>query len=121
MSPNPVLKAGGKHGLSSKETRDPIGIAVAALNRVAQSELIDRLRLRRTTEQVVFSTTRSGFKVAGAASRTFTKKGKRGAPGVHAPAVNPTGVFDLTPTDDEQMLVDVVSEFAAEAVRTAAA
>jgi len=121
MSPNPVLKAGGKHGLSSKETRDPIGIAVAALNRVAQSELIDRLRLRRTTEQVVFSTTRSGFKVAGAASRTFAKKGKRGAPGVHVPAVNPTGVFDLTPTEDEQMLVDVVSEFAAEAVRPAAA
>ena len=121
MSTNPVLKAGGKHGLSSKEKRDPIGIAVAALNRVAQSELIDRLRLRRTTEQVVFSTTRSGFKVAGAASRTFAKKGKRGAPGVHAPAVNPTGVFDLTPTEDESMLLEVVRELADELLRPAAA
>ena len=31
------------------------------------------------------------------------------------------GVFDLTPTEDEQMLVDVVTEFAAEVVRPAAA
>ena len=31
------------------------------------------------------------------------------------------GVFDLTPTEDEQMLVDVVTELAAEVVRPAAA
>jgi alkylation response protein AidB-like acyl-CoA dehydrogenase len=121
MSLNPVTRAGGKHGLSSKETRDPIGIAVAALNKVAQSALIDRLKLRRQTEQVVFSATRSGFKVAGAASRTFARKGKKGAAGVRVPATNPRGVFDLTPTEDEQMLVDVVTEFATEAVRPIAA
>ena len=38
--------AGGKHGLSSREARDPIGLAVLALNKVAQSELLDRLGLR---------------------------------------------------------------------------
>src|SRR5690606_40133178 len=37
------------------------------------------------------------------------------------PAANPSGVFDLTPTEDEQMLVDVVGEFAEEMVRPAAA
>ncbi len=30
-------------------------------------------------------------------------------------------MFDLTPTDDEQMLVDVVTDLAAEVVRPAAA
>jgi alkylation response protein AidB-like acyl-CoA dehydrogenase len=121
MSLNPVTRAGGKHGLASKETRDPIGIAVAALNKVAQSALIDKLKLRRQTEQVVFTATRSGFKAAAAASRTFSRKGKKGAPGVRVPAANPKGVFDLTPTEDEQMLVDVVTEFAGEAVRPLAA
>jgi alkylation response protein AidB-like acyl-CoA dehydrogenase len=113
--------AGGRHGLSSRESRDPIGLAVLALNKVAQSDLIDRLGLRRQTERGVFTVTRGGFKAAGAASRAFQRRGKRGAPGVRVPPTNRPGVFDLTPTDDEQMLVDVVTEFAAEVVRPAAA
>jgi alkylation response protein AidB-like acyl-CoA dehydrogenase len=37
------------------------------------------------------------------------------------PAARPSGVFDLTPTEDEQMLVDAVAELAAQVVRPAAA
>jgi alkylation response protein AidB-like acyl-CoA dehydrogenase len=121
MSLTKSLKPGGKHGLSSKEARDPIGYAVAALSRVAQSDLIDRIGLRRQTEQAVFTVTRGGFKTATSAGRTFARAGKKGGPGVRVPATHPHGVFDLTPTEDEQMLVDVVSEFAAEVVRPAAA
>ncbi|WP_235735966.1 acyl-CoA dehydrogenase family protein [Nocardioides alcanivorans] len=116
-----AVSPGGKHGVASRETRDPIGFAVLALNKLAQSDLIDRLGLRKQTEQTVFSVTRSGFKAAGATSRAFTRKGKKGADGVRVPSINPTGVFDLTPTEDEQMLVDVVKEFAAEMLRPAAA
>lgn len=115
------LKPGGKHGVSSKESRDPIGFALAALNRIAQSDLIDRIGLRKTSEQVVFNATRSGFKAATVAGRTFAKAGKLGQQGVRVPAAAPKGVFDLTPTEDEQMLVDVVREFADEVVRPAAA
>ncbi|RYP87475.1 acyl-CoA dehydrogenase [Nocardioides guangzhouensis] len=113
--------AGGKHGLASGETRDPIGIAVAALNKVAQLDLLDRFGLRRPTEQTVFTLTRGGFRAAGAASRAFQRRGKRGEPGVRAPVVDRPGVFDLTPTEDEQMLVDVVTELADEVLRPAAA
>jgi alkylation response protein AidB-like acyl-CoA dehydrogenase len=116
-----AVAPGGKHGLADSERRDPIGYAVAALNRLAQSDLLDRVGLRKQTEQVVFTTTRNGFKTMGAAGRAFARKGTKGADGVRVPAANPTGVFDLTPTEDEQMLVDVVSEFAAEVVRPAAA
>jgi alkylation response protein AidB-like acyl-CoA dehydrogenase len=116
-----ALSPGGRYGASRRETRDPIGYAVAALNAVAQSELIDRLGLRKTTERTVYTATRSGFKTIGAANRTFARKGRRGAAGVRVPAANPSGVFDLTPTEDEQMLVDVVSEFAEEILRPAAA
>lgn len=115
------LRPGGKHGLSSRESRDPIGLAVAGLNRLAQSEVIDRLGLRRQAEQAVFTVTRNGFRTATAAGRTFARVGTRGAPGTRPEAARTHDLFDLTPTEDEQMLVDVVGEFAAEVVRPAAA
>jgi alkylation response protein AidB-like acyl-CoA dehydrogenase len=121
MSLTNSLRPGGKHGLSSKESRDPIGLAVAALGAVARSDLLDRIGLRRQTEQAVFTVTRSGFRTMTSASRTFARKGKKGAPGVRVTSAARPGVFDLTPTEDEQMLVDVVSEFADEVVRPAAA
>jgi alkylation response protein AidB-like acyl-CoA dehydrogenase len=121
MSQNPVTRAGGKFGLSSKEKRDPMGIAILALNKLGQSPLLDKLKMRKQAEEIVFQSTRGGFKVAAAASRTFAKKGKKGAPGTATPKAQAKGLFDLTPTEDEQMLVDVVSEFAAEAVRPVAA
>ncbi|MDZ5620248.1 acyl-CoA dehydrogenase family protein [Nocardioides bizhenqiangii] len=114
------LKPGGKHGVPDSERRDPIGFLVAGLNRLAQSDVIDRLGLRRQTEQVVFNVTRTGFKTITNASRTFARSGKKGAPGTHPAPTAGTGPFDLTPTEDEQMLVDLVSEFAAEVVRPAA-
>ncbi len=120
MSLTKSFKPGGRHGLSSRESRDPIGFAVAALTKVAQSDLIERLGLRKQTEQAVFNVTRHGFKAATTANRAFAKAGKKGQPGVRVPAAAPQGVFDLTPTEDEQMLVDVVSEFATEVVRPAA-
>ncbi len=61
------LGPGGKHGVASGESRDPIGFAVAALNRMAQSELLDRVGLRKQAEQAVFTVTRSGFRSATAA------------------------------------------------------
>jgi len=115
------LKPGGKHGVPSNASRDPIGILVAGLSRLAQSDLIDKMRLRKQTEQAVFSATRSGFKTITNASRTFAAAGKKGKPGVRVATASSKDVFDLTPTEDEQMLVDVVSEFAEEVVRPAAA
>ncbi|GAB2643927.1 acyl-CoA dehydrogenase family protein [Nocardioides ginkgobilobae] len=114
------LSPGGRHGLASAEQRDPIGYAVAALNKLAQSDLLDRVGLRKQAEQVVFTTTREGFRTVTAASRTFAKASGKG-PGTRAPAAKRTGVFDLTPTEDEQMLVDAVTEYAEEVVRPAAA
>ena len=115
------LKPGGRHGVPGSARRDPIGYLVAGLNLLAQSDLIDRVKLRRPAEQVVFTVTRNGFKTMTAASRTFARSGSSAKPGVRVAPATPKGVFDLTPTEDEQMLVDVVSEFAAEVVRPAAA
>jgi alkylation response protein AidB-like acyl-CoA dehydrogenase len=121
MSLTKNLRPGGRNGVASHETRDPIGYAVAALNRLARSDLLDRVGLRKQAEQTVFTVTRGGFRTATTAGRAFARAGSRGRTGTRAPDVPRPGVFDLTPTDDEQLLVDVVTEFAGEVLRPAAA
>jgi alkylation response protein AidB-like acyl-CoA dehydrogenase len=115
-----LLRAGGRHGLSENEKRDPIGLAVAALNRLASSDLLDSLGLRRASERGVYRVTSAGFRTAGNVGRTFRRAG-RATRGNRVPAARDTGLFDLTPGEDEQMLADVVGEFAEEVVRPAAA
>ena len=117
---NPAQDSKRARGLASSEKADPIGFAVSLLNRLAQSPALDRLNLRRPAEKVVYSATRSGFQTMGAVSRQFARRGGKGG-GTRVPAAKPTGVFDLTPGEDEQMLVDVVTEFSQEMVRPAAA
>ena len=46
----------GRHGVTAAEGRDPIGFAVAVINRLAQSGALDRFGLRKPTERVVFVT-----------------------------------------------------------------
>ena len=110
----------GRHGLTVGDKPDPIGLAIAVLNRLARTSALDRFGLRKPTERVVFEATRTGFRTLGAVNRQFARAGrKRGTP-TRVPAAAGAGVFDLTPTEDEQMLVDVVTEYAAEVVRPAA-
>ncbi|HEX3221644.1 MAG TPA: acyl-CoA dehydrogenase family protein [Nocardioides sp.] len=115
------LRPGGRHGIASGESRDPIGYAVAALNRLARSDLLDKVGLRKQAEQTVFTVTRGGFRTATSAGRAFARAGQHGKAGQRAADAPARGVFDLTPTEDEQMLVDVVTELATEVVRPAAA
>ncbi|WP_081795180.1 acyl-CoA dehydrogenase family protein [Nocardioides sp. URHA0020] len=116
-----TLRPGGKHGIASTESRDPIGYAVAALSRLAQSDVLDRLGLRKQTETAVYTATRGGFRTITRAGRTFARAGRPSDPGTRPSVTTTSGVFDLTPTEDEQLLVDVVTELAAEVLRPAAA
>ena len=110
--------------VGTRSRRDAIGVGFALLNRVARSRAIDRLGLRKRTERVVFEATKTGFRTAGGLTRSFTAA-SRLAPKLSQPARLPatrsTGRFDLTPTEDQQLMVGVVSEFAAEVLRPAAA
>ncbi|HET8716519.1 MAG TPA: acyl-CoA dehydrogenase family protein [Nocardioidaceae bacterium] len=109
-----------RHGVASSESRDPIGYAVAFLNRLAGTSALDRIGLRKHTERAVFEATRTGFRTAGAVSRAFSRgTTPRGGP-ARVPDAQRPGVFDLTPSEDEQMLADVATELAAEVLRPAA-
>jgi alkylation response protein AidB-like acyl-CoA dehydrogenase len=121
MSSPPASARTGRFGLASHERPDPIGRAVGLLNRLAGSSALDRLGLRGPAERAVFEATRTGFRTAGALSRQFGRPGRTPGDPTRVPSASGTGTFDLTPTDDEQALVDVVRELAAEVLRPAAA
>ncbi len=114
-----------RHGLTGREKQDPIGLAVAFLNKLAQTSALDRFgpfgwSLRKPTERVVFEATKSGFRTLGAVNRQFARQGKKRGTPTRVPSAAAAGKFDLTPSEDEQMLVDVVTEYAAEVVRPVA-
>jgi alkylation response protein AidB-like acyl-CoA dehydrogenase len=97
-----------------------MGVGLAALNRLASAAAIDKLRLRKPIERAVFEGSKAGFRGVGVANRTFAavqKRGKAERPG-KAPGRE---LFDLTPTDEQKMIVDATREFAAEQLRPIAA
>jgi len=100
--------------------RTAIGTAMSVLNRVAGARVVSRLGLSGPVNRLVFGTTKAGFQAAGAVTRTFAAASKLTAPRRLAPAGD-SGVFDLRPTDEQQLIVDTVREFAAEQLRPAAA
>ncbi|MDP9094748.1 MAG: acyl-CoA dehydrogenase family protein [Actinomycetota bacterium] len=97
-----------------------MGVGLAALNRLASAAAIDRLRLRKPMEKAVYEASRGGFRTLGAANRAFTAVQARSKPDRPATA-GERGLFDLTPSDEQQMIVDATREFAAEQLRPKAA
>ena len=104
----------------AKDKRDPMGAALGVLNRVAGLGLLDRLGLRKPVERGLYQATRAGFRTAAATSRTFTAASKLGKP-ARLPKAPEQDLFDITPTDEQKMIVDTVREFAAEQLRPIAA
>ena len=104
----------------NRRGRDAMGVGLAALNRLASAAAIDKLRLRKPVERAVFEGSKHGFRGVGVANRTFAAVQKRGTaerPG----RASGRDLFDLTPTDEQKMIVDATREFAAEQLRPIAA
>jgi alkylation response protein AidB-like acyl-CoA dehydrogenase len=96
-----------------------MGLGLRALGRLAGSDVVDRLGVRKPAERILYRATRDGFKAVGAASRSFTVVNGRRRPTRLAQAPS-TGLFDLTPTDEQQMLQETFRAFGAEQLRPAA-
>jgi len=97
----------------NKRGRDAMGVGLAALNRLASAGAIDKLRLRKPVERAVYEGAKAGFRSVGAANRTFAKvqgRGKAERPG----KAGGRDLFDLTPTEEQQMIVGATREFSAE-------
>ena len=96
-----------------------MGLGLRALGRLAGSDVVDRLGVRKPAEKVLYRATRDGFKAVGAANRTFKAVNGNGKPKRLPTAAN-TGLFDLQPTDEQQMLQESFKAFGAEQLRPAA-
>lgn len=99
--------------------KDPMGIGLHVLNRIASMPAIDKLGLRKTTEKAVYHGAKSGFQTAGALNRTFKRITSSGKP-TRLSRTKDSGVFDLSPTEDQKMIVEVITDFAKEILRPGA-
>jgi alkylation response protein AidB-like acyl-CoA dehydrogenase len=96
-----------------------MGYGLRALNRLAGSDLLDRIRIRKQVENALFQGTKNGFKGATAAGRTFQAAQRLGKPARQKKGKS-KGLFDLSPDDEQQMFQEAGRDFAADQVRKAA-
>nr|WP_280206395.1 acyl-CoA dehydrogenase family protein [Nocardia cyriacigeorgica] len=101
--------------------RDWMGAAMRVMTTLTGSELAEKYNLRKPIERVTYEGTKTGFRTLGAATRAFNKVAGGGQPKRLATnEAKNKDYFDLTPTDEQQMIVETVREFAAEILRPAA-
>ncbi len=96
-----------------------MGFGLRALNWLAGSDLLDRIRMRKQVERALFQGTKGGFRTATAAGRTFRAAQKLGKPARQATG-KPRSLFDISPDDEQQMFQEAVRDFAEAKVRPAA-
>lgn len=94
-------------------------VGLRALNRFARLELLDRFGAREPAERLLHRASRNGTRTAARASRTFTTTAKLTRPSRLA-GTRSGDLFDLTPSDEQQMLLESFRSFAADRLRPAA-
>jgi alkylation response protein AidB-like acyl-CoA dehydrogenase len=110
-----VTTANSDKGIADRS----MGVGLKALNRLAGSNLLDRIGIRKQVEKIVYRTTKNGFRTATAAGRTFKAAQQLGKPARQARSKS-TGLFDVTADDEQQMFQEAGRSFAEEKVRPAA-
>jgi alkylation response protein AidB-like acyl-CoA dehydrogenase len=96
-----------------------MGLGLRWLNKLAGSDLLDRIRIRKQVERALFTGTKNGFRSATAAGRSFKAAQKLTGPARQAPS-KPRSLFDISPDDEQQMLQEGVRDFAEAKVRPVA-
>jgi alkylation response protein AidB-like acyl-CoA dehydrogenase len=99
--------------------RTGVDIAIAVLTPLVGQEFLDKYHLRDPLNQGLRYGTKRLFSTMGAASRQFKRvQSLRGGP----TRLKSSGrdYFDLTPDEDQKLIIETVDEFAAEVLRPAA-
>jgi alkylation response protein AidB-like acyl-CoA dehydrogenase len=89
------------------------------ITRLAGSKTLDRARMRGRVERALYRGSKNGFRAAVLTGRTFAAASKLARP-ARQHSARERHLFDLTPEDEQAMLCEAVSDFAAAAVRPAA-
>ena len=99
--------------------RTPIDLGMGLLSPLLGQEFLDRHKLRDPLNRALKFGVKHGFSAAGASTRQFKKIQGLGKPATRL-APNTADYFDLTPDDDQRMIVETVKQFAEEILRPAA-
>jgi hypothetical protein len=93
-----------------------MGFGLRALNGLASLEVVDRVGLRKPLERLVHQGAKTSVRGAAAAGRAFKATQKLGRPARQTKTKSPR-LFDLTPTDEQQMLQEAFGDFGAAQLR----
>ncbi len=102
-----------------RHKRTPIDIGLAVITPIVGQEFLDRHRLRDPLNRALRYGIKQAFSVSGAGTRQFKRiQGLRSGP----TRLKTSGhdYFDLTPDEDQKLIVETVREFAEEVLRPAA-
>lgn len=97
--------------------KDAAGYALGAMNKLASSDILDKIGLRKFVERLAYTLTKTGFRVITTTARAFKATQKLDKPQrLHAPGQT-TDLFDLNITEEQQMIRDSVKSFSTEVLR----
>src|SRR4051794_28398748 len=94
-------------------------IGLRALNGFAAMEVLDRIGMRDRAERFLHGASKQSVRTGGRVGRTFNNVTKLGKPARPSTAKS-RELFDLTPSDEQQMLRESFAAFAAEKLRPVA-
>src|SRR6202161_4241466 len=116
----PPKRPGKKSAIGEhKHKRTGIDVALGLLTPIVGQEFLDKYGLRDPLNRTLRYSAKTIFSTAGATSRQFKRvQNLRGG----ATRLKTTGkdYYDLTPDDDQKLIVETVEQFAAEILRPAA-
>jgi hypothetical protein len=104
-----------------KMSKSPIGQALSVLNKLAGSDLLHKLGLYEPAQKIAYQASRSGFRAASSVARQFKSLQKRVTPERPAQPERKSDLFDLTISEEQQMVREMAQRFAREAMRAEAA
>ena len=102
-----------------RHKRSPMDIGMGLLTPLLGQEFLDRHNLRGPLNRALKFGVKQGFSALGASTRQFTRIQGVGKPATRLER-STADYFDLTPDDDQKMIVETVAQFAEEVLRPAA-
>ncbi|MBI5341065.1 MAG: acyl-CoA/acyl-ACP dehydrogenase [Mycolicibacterium rufum] len=116
----PSKRSGYESGVGlHKHKRSATDIGIALLTPLLGQEFLDKYNLRDPLNRGLKYGVKQVFSAAGASTRQFKRVQALGKPATRLKASG-SDYFDLTPDDDQKMIVQTVEEFAEEILRPAA-
>jgi alkylation response protein AidB-like acyl-CoA dehydrogenase len=101
-------------------SKNPMAASLAMLNRISSSPLVHKLGLYKPAQAVARTAVREGFRATTTMARRFKTVQRLVRPERFKKAEKSSDLFDLTLSDEQQLLRDMTQRFAREVLRKGA-